>query len=80
MTQTIEKITTQGIGFAPGKYDPTALIGLLVMVAPGIIDEILSSGDLELVPWAKWGLRIAGACLAAYGRSVVVRTPPEQDA
>ena len=70
---TVNRIRDKGVGFNGWKYDPTALIGLLVLVLPTIINEMLESGDLELVPWVKWPVYIIGALLAAYGRSVVVR-------
>lgn len=73
LTATVEKITHDGVGFTKRKYDPTALIGILVVALPTFIDQVLETKDLELTKWVVQGLRLLGVLIAAFGRSLIVR-------
>lgn len=60
------------------KYDPTALIGLIIAVAPDLTQELTNS-DLGLTQQWVSIIRILGLFIAAYGRSLLFRKPMLQD-
>ncbi len=64
MSKTIDAIRAH-------RYDPSALLGIVIAAAPDLIALALTSTDLPA--WCVWGLRIAGVLLAAQGRPVLVK-------